>query len=291
MTRVFQAWPRTERAAFDAHYLEHLRARNGLPQLETRTFTIRERLFQELETRPVRRTGPPIVDPEVFADNHLRRVPQPGLDEPTLWALCMAKGNRAERHGIDYKLAKKGYTPGGADSPFVYIEIEETYHTRILYDALRVIGLDVEFTPPRGMTRRLVEFFGLAPHVMTDLVVLDAEVTGVVLFRMMLEKARELFSDQRAPLARIEKLLREIIIDEVGHVHYLISRLGPKRLAVARALLPLIARALLDDIPEFGLLFGRERVVAAILAADLDGAVAEFPERMPAYPPAAQPCA
>src|SRR2546429_204293 len=86
--RIFQSPSRAERVAFNAHYLDHLRARNGLPRFETRTFTIRETMFRDLEAKPVRRTGRPVVDPAVFAENHLRRAPWPGLDEPTLFALC-----------------------------------------------------------------------------------------------------------------------------------------------------------------------------------------------------------
>ncbi len=283
-TRVFDAWTGAERAAFTARYLDHLRARDGLPELETRTFTVREAIFRELADDQIRRVGRPVVDPLVFAHNHRLHEPEDGLDEPTLWALCMAKVNRGERHGVDYKLARKGYSPGGADNPFVYIEIEETYHTRMLGDALRVIGIDVEFVPPRGLTRWVVEVFGVAPRALTNVVALDAELLGVVLFRRLLEKARALFGDQPAPLARVETLLRQILVDEVGHIYFLRSRLGPARLALARALLPLITRALLDDIPEIGLLFGRDRFRAEVMTVDVDAAVPPSAERRPPRP-------
>src|SRR5438046_3788165 len=84
--RIFSTPSRAERAAFNAHYLGHLRARNGLPVFETRTFTIRETLLRDLGASPVRRAGRPIVDPIVFAENHLRHAPDAGLDEPTLFA-------------------------------------------------------------------------------------------------------------------------------------------------------------------------------------------------------------
>jgi hypothetical protein len=269
---VFEAWTPEERAAFNARYLRHLRARDGLPQLETRTFTVREAFFRDLAESPIRRTGRPVVAPRVFADNHLRDEPEPGLDEPTLWALCVAKCNRCERHGVDTKLARKGYSPGGADNPFVYIEIEETYHTRMLVEALRVIGIDVEFVPPRGLARCVVELFGVAPRALSDVVALDAELVGVVTFRLLLEKARELFGDQPGPLARIETLLAQILVDEVGHVQFLQSRLGAVRLAAARAMLPVVVRGLLDDIPEIERLFGRARFLAAVTAPDVLGA-------------------
>ncbi len=279
VSHVFDPIPDAERAAFEARYLTQLRARDGLPVLSTRTFTVREALFRDLVENPVRRAGRPVVDPQVFARNHLLHEPEPGLDEPTLWALCMAKVNRGERHGVDYKLARKGYSPGGADDPFVYIEIEETYHTRMLLDALRVVGVEVELVPPRGVTRWVVEVFGVAPRYLSDVVALDAELIGLAMFKLLLEKARALFADQPAPLARIESLLQGIIVDEIGHIHFLRSRLGPARLAVARTMFPLVARGLLDDNPEVGRLFGREHVIARALQFGLDGWASPLPER------------
>lgn len=284
MNSIFEAYPAPVRAGFHHHYLTYLRQRNGLPDLATRTFPCREALFRELMTNPIRRTGQPAVDQQRFTENYLRRRPAVGLDERLLWALCMGKGNRSERHGIDYKLKKKGYSPGGAENPFVYIEIEETYHSRILADALQTIGIKLEFTPPYGLTRWLIELLGVAPHPLADVFVLDAEVVGVILFKLLREKALQLFGDQPVPLSRIEGLLRQILVDEVGHVHFLRSRLGPVRLAIARSLLPLVARALLDDLPEFGLLFGRDELMAEALRADVDGAAASFAERLPPWP-------
>jgi len=279
VSHVFDPMPDAERAAFDARYLSQLRARDGLPELSTRTFTLREALFRDLVENPVRRAGRPVVDPEVFARNHLLHEPEPDLDEPMLWALCMAKCNRGERHGVDYKLARKGFDSGGVDDPFTYVEIEETYHTRMLVDALRVIGVEVELVPPRGLTRWVVEIFGVAPRSFSDVVALDAELIGLAMFKLLLEKARALFADQPAPLARIEALLGGIVVDEIGHIHFLRSRLGPARLAVARAMFHVVARGLLDDNPEVGRLFGRERVIARALQFGLDGWTAPLPDR------------
>jgi hypothetical protein len=282
-SRVFDAWTPAQRASFNTRYLGHLRARDGLPELATRTFTVREALFRELAENPIRRTGRPVVHPAVFAYNHAHHEPESHLDEPTLWALCMAKCNQGERHGVDYKLARKGFDPGGADNPLVYIEIEETYHTRMLTEALRVIGIEVEVAPPRGLTRWVVELFGVAPRALSDVVALDAELTGVVIFRLLSEKARELFADQPGPLARIVTLLDQILVDEVGHVQFLQSRLGAARLAAARAMLPVIVRALLDDIPELGRLFGRERILARVMTANVDGAAPSSLDLHPAW--------
>jgi hypothetical protein len=58
-----------------------------------------------------------------------------------------------------------------------------------------------------------------------------------------------LFADQPAPAQRLQVLLTQLLVDEIGHVYYLRSRLGPVRLRLARLLLPVIARSMVKDVP------------------------------------------
>ena len=62
-----------------------------------------------------------------------------------------------------------------------------------------------------------------------------------------------------------EPSAKDLQVDEIGHVYYLRSRLGPVRLRLARLLLPVIARSMVKDVPEAVRLFGREQVLARIL--------------------------
>jgi hypothetical protein len=115
----------------------------------------------------------------------------------------------------------------------------------------------------------------------SDAFVLCGEIVGVVLFSLLLERARVLFAHEPAALARIEKLFAQIMVDEVGHVHFVRSRLSPAGLAWARRLLPLVARGALDDLPEMYALFGRDTILRRIQEADVDAAAAPYPDRLP----------
>jgi hypothetical protein len=60
-----------------------------------------------------------------------------------------------------------------------------------------------------------------------------------------------------------------ILADEVGHVAYVRSTLGPAQLGLARAMLPAVVHALTRDVPELFQLFSYERVMAETRKADL----------------------
>jgi hypothetical protein len=219
------------------------------------------------------------VDQAVFDRNHARRSPEPGLDPATLWALATAKTNRAERYGVEYSVKHQGQPPDAASDPHTYIQIEEFYHTRILKDVLATLGVHMEIGRPSAPVRLMVRAMVRLPDRIANVLVLCGEVVGVVLFSLLLEKARELFAAQPRVLARIEALFAQIMVDEVGHVHYVRSGLSPARLALARRLLPLVCHGVLADIPELVHLFGRAAILRRARAADVDGAAAAYSDR------------
>ena len=196
-----------------------------------------------------------------------QRKPEAGLDRRMLWALSVAKANRAERFGIDFKLRFKGFEKAGADDPYTFVELQELYHTKIFISVLKTIGIEADILPPSGFTRMVVMGAGGLPHAMSDVIALAAEIAGVAAFRLLREEAGKLFDGEVR--ARIEMLFSQILKDEVGHVRFLRSRLGPVRLAIARALLPLVTRGMLDDLPELIELLGRERFLAEVQRANL----------------------
>ncbi len=272
--------PEAEKATFRDVYLAYLRRRDGTPDLATRRFDIRERFFADVDATPRRWTGKLPVDPEVFARNHARRRPEPGLDPATLWALATAKTNRAERFGVELALDNPRRVADLLEDPHTYIQIEEFYHTRILKDVLATIGLDVHVATPHPRTRLLVRAMVHLPEGISNVAVLAGEIVGVSIFTLLLEKARELFASQPAALSRIEALFAQILVDEVGHVHYLRSRLSNAQIAWTRRLLPLTLATLLDDIPELGQLLGRDTLIRHAHAADVDASAAPYADRL-----------
>lgn len=271
-----------ERASFPAHYMTWLRERDGSPCLETRTLSKRESLSLGAPNSAVQRHGRVVIDPEVFSRNLARCEPEPGLDRATIWALAVAKGNRAERFGVEHKLAVRGFEPGGADDILTYIELQEVYHTRLLLQVLALVGLSCEVGAPVGaVTRAGIRLFARLPRTWLDVLALSFEVVGITAFSALRDEARELFADHPA-MGRIDALFAQLLVDEVGHVHFLRSRLGDARLALSKALLPFAKTALFDDNHEIRLLLERRGAMASVGRSDVDSVVEGDPERLPA---------
>lgn len=279
MSKAFEPMSPPDQARFRAAYLSYLQKRDGLPDMKTQRFDLREKFFAEIDANPNRWVGPPPVDQQVFDRNHARKSPEPGLDEVTLWALATAKTNRAERYGVEYSIVFKGHAHDAAINPHAYIQVEEFYHTRILKDALATIGVRMDVGEPGLTARAMVKAMVRLPEPYANVVVLCGEIFGVVVFSLLLEKARVLFANQPQVLERIEGLFGQIMVDEVGHVHFVRSGLSPQRLAWARRILPLVAWGALEDLPELVHLFGRDEIMRRVKSADVDAAAAGYPDR------------
>ncbi len=279
MSTAFEPMSTQDQARFRAAYLSYLRQRDGVPDMGTQKFDVRERFFSTLDSNPKCWVGAPPVDQAVFNRNHELATPEPNLDQVTLWALATAKTNRAERYGVEYSLEHGGKPDAAENDPHAYIQVEEFYHTRILRDALAAIGVSMEVGTPGISSRALVRAMVWLPDAYANIFVLCGEIVGVAIFSLLLEKARELFAQQPKALARIEALFGQIMVDEVGHVHFVRSGLSERRLRWARRVLPLVAWGALRDLPELVQLFGREEIMRRVLAADVDSAAATYPDR------------
>lgn len=285
---VFQALSKPQKAAFLETYLGHLRRRNGEPVIKpgdaNLRFTVREKFFSEIERNPVRRTGEPVMTPDEFAAGETRRKPSAGHTPAQLWALAVAKANRSERYGVEYGLKRTPMSTYAPNDPMRWIVVEEFYHTRVLEDALNVLGLKMQRLTPHPVTALMVRSMAVLPKPLAYIAIFCGEVAGVAAFRMLLDQARVLFRDQPEALKRIEDCFRQILVDEVGHVHFVRSKLGPMRLWIARKILPLFAHFFLSDMPELSMLLGKKELRKAIVAAEVDAASAEFPEKFVPFP-------
>ncbi|MDP2314761.1 MAG: hypothetical protein Q8P41_17790 [Pseudomonadota bacterium] len=279
MSTAFQPMSPDEKDRFRSAYLAHLRARDGVPDLAAQRFDIRERFFARIDASPLCWKGTPPVDQGIFDRNYSRSSPERGLDEATLWALATAKTNRAERFGVEREFEAHGVPANAAEDPHVYIQVEEFYHTRILEDALAAVGVRMSVSKPGFTTQMLVRTMVHLPDDLSDVMVLCGEIVGVAIFSLLLGKARTLFAAQPEALARVETLFAQILVDEVGHVHFVRSRLTAFQLGWAKRLLPLVAHGALEDLPELVLLFGRKEILRHAVAADVDAAAAPYPDR------------
>lgn len=264
MYNLFAPMTVTEREEFLQQYIQTLKLRDGVPDLANRTLSLREALLCEHGKPPAPDRTFPGIDAETFHRNQVRPRPEPGLTPCMLWSLALAKINRGEKFGLDYKIAKKGFAGKSPEDPALYIELEEMYHTRTIPIVLQQLGLQAEILQPSPLTKLILRLIARTPQFMADILIMSAEVVGVATFRVLIKKGRELFADQPEQLKPMMILLDSVLSDEGDHVRFMRSRLGPLQLRLAAALVPVVARAILDDTPELWLLLGRQRLFEEI---------------------------
>ena len=258
---LFCALPQGARRSFVNRYQDFLRERDGSPNFVARTLSQREKFLADLAADPVCRSGPAVVEQRVYDHNAVERaVAVEGLDDWALWTICLSKCSRMEEYAVRY-LDEKGRAQQASPDdpcslPYRLIDLEERYHARLLESLLQVVGIRAGWRPPSLVTRLTLRAILLAPRFLANITVLCGEIIGLATFKLFLEKGRALCADQPRARGRIELLLKEILTDEIGHVLFLRSQLGPFRLVLARLLLPIVARVLIADYPEMKRLFG-----------------------------------
>lgn len=279
MSDVFEPMDPATREAFLRAYLRHLQQHDGAIDREHRRFDRREALFRAIVEQPVelRRA---LVEQAEFDRNNRRGPIDASLDALTLWALTAAKANLNERHAIEIQLARSAGSPIDASDPQSYIDVEEFYHTRIFADVLTTIGLTPSFGLPSLGMRILIAVMIRVPRALANVVILAAELGGVALFQLLLEKARTLLASEPRALARVEQLFEQIIADEIGHVLFVRSQLGRIGLWVARRVsLPIVALLYRYDVPETDRLFGPPALRARMQGLDLQELRRLHPDR------------
>ncbi|MEW6775830.1 MAG: hypothetical protein AB1405_06030 [Bdellovibrionota bacterium] len=262
MRNTFKALSKPEREEVRRKYVEYLKKRNGAPDFDAHTSSKRDAFFAELDARPVLASEKGRLNQDVFIRNQRRGAPEEGLDERTLWAVCAANANLTEDYGVKYGFEVKPMKD--PEYPYSWVQIEENYHTRMLADCVRALGAQMEIIPPKFGTRVLLGILVQLPYYFSNVLILCAEACGLVVFKGLQKKARELFADEPEALARINALFNQIIIDEVGHVRWVHSQMGQIRLSIAKAIMPFIFRAFLRDLPAIVKLFGMDSLLAGL---------------------------
>jgi hypothetical protein len=242
----------TERKQRLDAYLDFLRNRDGEPNVDRRTLSRREAWLHELEQKPVRYKGK--LDRSAFYANLTKR-PGPDVDPKILWLLATAKANRAEHYGVTLDLELHGDVANRYGGHMKFIDLEEFYHTRILRECVKTFDLDFDLEPPKTFTRFFTTLVVRSPQWPRLVTALCGELFGSVAFQLLWEKI-ELFDDDPATAARLRLLVREILIDEMGHAAYGHAKLGAAGLSVVRGILPYVSSYFMQDLPEFAYLGG-----------------------------------
>jgi hypothetical protein len=236
--RLFTPLPPDERRALGEAYLRFVRERDGEPDLARRTLARREAWFERLGTTPLPAWTGDRVDPVAFKQWHLGERSLRDASPLTVWLVAIARANEGEEWGVDYLLDRGGFQglgKHGTLQPRDFADLEETYHTRIFKEIVRLFGLDFELRPPPRPIQQSVKLMAHLPESLSFTLLAAGELMGTVAFLELAERAERLLRDQPVVLACIRDLLDEILIDEVGHVTYLLGSMGPARLSIVRA--------------------------------------------------------
>ena len=264
----FRVLTEAEREAHLHRYREFLGTRDGQPDLTARTLAVREPRMSEIEQRPVAWEG--ALDRSAF-ERFLSGDKRGPFDARTELVLAAALANESEAYGVDIELrrfARNNTLPGLRSADLLLtVYVEEAYHCRILAALCRTCGVEFEPRRPGALLRSLVWVIGALPGAMRWVPVMAGETVATAVFRLLHARA-DLFEAHPEVRDRVQQLLRDIWIDEVGHVAFLRAQLGRLGLLASRALLPVVARTVLHQLPplpHLGIDAGR------ILAALRDG--------------------
>lgn len=235
-------------------YLRYLEEADGFRSIPNKTLSKRDERFAEFERKLETETSGSVPLDEIY--QYMHSTPPDSLDKRLLWLLIAAKANRGEKYGADKKVDEL-QNSSVAELPDVtqYILLEEQYHTKILVGACNISGLDVDIPNPPKIMRLIIDQMLKLPKLPSDLLIFLGEVVGVHTFQLMLDNVK-LFADDPVLEKNLESLISEILNDEVGHVVYCRSQLGPKSMMLAKKVIRFMGRRILAEIPEIGILAG-----------------------------------
>jgi hypothetical protein len=235
--RLFTPLPPDRRHRLGDEFLSFVSERDGEPDLVRRTLTRRERWFEEMARQPAPPwTGQPI-DPEAFDAWHRGLRPLREAPPLVIWLVLVARANEGEAWGVDYLLDRGGFQGlgrSGALRPRDFADLEETYHTRILRAVVQLFGVDFSLRLPPRPVQTSVKFMAYAPERLSFTLLGAGELMGTVAFLDLARRGELLLADHPDLAARVRNLMDEILIDEIGHVTYLLGTMAGWQLALVR---------------------------------------------------------
>jgi hypothetical protein len=276
--RLFTPLPPARRRRLDEDFLAFAAERDGAPDLDGRTLSRRERWLVEEE----RRATPPwpgeAIDPDAFAAWHRGERPLREAPPLVVWLVLVARANEGEAWGVDYLLDRGGFQGlghGGTLRPRDFADLEETYHTRILHRVVQLFGVDFTLRLPPRPIRQSVKFMAYAPERLSFTLLGAGELMGTVAFLDLARRGERLLAAYPEIAAHVRALFDEILIDEIGHVTYLLGSMGRWQLALVRQ----IATGYQTFLQRgYGAEYRED--TTAILAGIRDYSLTIFPERV-----------
>lgn len=231
-------------------YRSFLAERDGMPDVADRTMSVREGRMRRIEENPVVWSGP--IDRAGF-ERAVSGNRSEELDPKTGWILAAARANEGESYGVELEmkrfLARGAFQGVPSGDVMTSVMMQESYHCRILQELCRTCGIDFAPRVPGWTNRMFIALIGVLPARVRWIPVMAGELVGAVVFRSLLDQV-SMFADEPEVHERMSQLMREIWVDEVLHVAFLRSQLGPAALIAVRAMVPGVARGALHEVPQ-----------------------------------------
>ncbi len=237
--KLFTPLPAAARHRIADDYIAFALARDGEPNVKQRTLARREAFFRELAERPAPAwDGEPIGQAD-FTRWHVGE--RPLLEAPPLivWLVRIARAQEGEGWGVEYLLDRGGFDGLGQRGrlrPRDFADLEEVYHTRIMHEVVRLFGVDFKLRVPPWSIQQPVKLMAHLPQRASYLLLLAGELMGTVAFCMLATKGERLLTGHPSVQERVRLLLDEILVDEIGHVTFLLGSMTAWELAIIRQL-------------------------------------------------------
>jgi hypothetical protein len=243
-TRLFKPLPSAARRRIADDFIAFALERDGTPDVGRRTLEHREAFFRALTARPRQPWSGERIDQQSFGEWHRGSRPLREAPPLTAWLVRVARANEGEGWGVNYLLDRGGFDglgKGGRLRPRDFADLEEVYHTRILHEVVGLFGLDYELRTPPLPVQQSVKLMSRLPRRASYMLLLAGELMGTVAFAHMAREGERLLGGHAELGARVRELLDEILVDEVGHVTFLLGSMNGWQLATIRRLALLYA--------------------------------------------------
>jgi hypothetical protein len=237
--RLFTPLPDEQRRRIADEFIAFALRRDGEPDVRRRTLARREAFFASLAAEPAPRWDGERLDQQEFTRWHRGSDSLAGAPPLLAWLVKVARANEGEGWGVDYLLDRGGFDGlgrGGRLEPRDFADLEETYHTRIMREIVTLFGVDYELRMPPRVIQQSVKLMAHLPRGASYMLLLAGELMGTVAFAHMARQGEVLLRDHPTVSARVQALLDEILIDEVGHVTFLLGCMRGWQLAVIQRL-------------------------------------------------------
>jgi hypothetical protein len=249
MLDIFKPLPTEARRESRAAYQKFLTARDGAMDIDMQQLVRREAGMLRYE-KPLPRIRE--VDRDLFNAQYASFDAKIATPPELLLLLALVKANAAEAFGVTQVFeAVHRRAVKNNDMCELTLIVEETYHTRILLSTALSYGVEMStpYKPPTAL-RTLIAGVAFTPELVSRPLTLAAEILGLCTFLNLLEKSREVLRHDPELRDAVEERLCEVITDELGHMSFNRSCLGPAGFAQVRMMLPIVARGVSGVVPE-----------------------------------------